>query len=89
MQRLILLISLLSLSLIACTENQRARSFGGTQRVTLPANTKLVSATWKHDSLYTLTRPMRENEVAEEHTFQEYSSFGILQGTVIIVEKRE
>ncbi|MBT6294764.1 MAG: hypothetical protein HOJ25_03665 [Candidatus Magasanikbacteria bacterium] len=91
MQRFTLFTLFFSLLITAfsCTENQRARSFGGKQEIALPTNTKLVSATWKNDSMYTLTRPMRSTERPETHTFKEYSSFGVLQGTVMIVESRD
>ena len=71
-----------------CTENQRARTFGGTMTVTLPAGQKLVNATWKQDNLFYLTRPMRTNETAETFTFKEDSSWGIIEGDVIFVETK-
>lgn len=74
--------------LLACTQNQRARQFGGTATINLPANQKLVVATWKNDSLWYLTRPMRADESPESYWFQEDSSFGIMQGTVIFHESK-
>lgn len=35
----------------------------------LPANQKLVMITWKDDSLWYLTKPMTEEDVAETYTF--------------------
>ena len=76
--------------LSSCTENERARSFGGTQTVDLPANTKLVNVTWKDDyNMWILTRPMRENETPETHTFSEKSNFGVMDGTVIFNESND
>ena len=54
----------------------------------LPENTKLEMITWKEDSLWYCTRPMRENEEAEIHTFQESSEFGVFEGTVTIIETK-
>jgi hypothetical protein len=71
-----------------CTENQRAKSFGGTANVNLPASQKLVNVTWKKEQLWVLTKPMTTNDVAETYTFKEHSSFGLLEGTVVIVEKK-
>lgn len=34
-------------TLFSCTENQRARQFGGTITIELPPGEKLVMATWK------------------------------------------
>jgi hypothetical protein len=62
------------------------KSFGGSMTLNLPENTKLEMITWKDDSLWYCTRPMRENEEAEVHTFQESSEFGVFEGTVTIIE---
>lgn len=72
---------------IGCTKNSIARNWGGSTSLTLPAGQKLVMITWKEgDSLWYLYRPMRANEQAETYTFQESSSFGLMQGTVSIAE---
>lgn len=71
---------------VGCTQNQRARSWGGTAEQKLPPGQKLVTATWKMDHLWLLTRPMKTNETAETYTFQESSSFGLVEGKVIIRE---
>lgn len=81
-------IAALGILLSGCTENQRAKSMGGTMTVTLPAGTKFVNATWKGEELWYLTRPMHTNESAETHAFKEKSSFGIVEGTVLFVEAR-
>ncbi len=62
--------------LIGCTENSRAKSFGGTATLNLPPNQKLVVVTWKDDDLWYLTRPMKDNETPETYAFQEKSSWG-------------
>lgn len=84
----ILLMGCICLLSAGCTENQRARQFGGTANETLPAGQKLVVATWKQDDLWMLTRPMRSDENPETYEFRESSSFGLMQGKVIIVESR-
>lgn len=73
---------------LSCTEKERARSFGGTTDVVLPAGQKLVTVTWKEASLWYLTRPMHEGEVPELYTFREDSPYGMQQGTVHLQEKR-
>ena len=72
----------------SCTQNQRAKNFGGKAEITLPANQKLINATWKDDNLWYLTRPMTEVDSAVTYTFQEESSFGIMEGTYIIRERK-
>lgn len=79
-------ILLLTVMLAGCTDNSRARSFGGTQQVNLPPNAKLVNATWKDADLWYLIRPMREGEAPEEWHFKESSNWGTMQGEVIFRE---
>jgi hypothetical protein len=77
------------LLLIGCTENKRAKVFGGTIAVQLPPGRKLVNATWKGEAsdLWYLTRPMRPGESAEEWVFTEKSAFGFMQGSVVFQEQ--
>lgn len=72
--------------LSGCTQNTRARAFGGTATIDIPAGKKVVNATFKDHDLWVLERNAKPGEKPETLTFKEYSSFGILQGTVIIVE---
>jgi hypothetical protein len=83
-----ILLAGLCLLFVGCTENQRTRNFGGTSNETLPAGQKLLVATWKQDDLWMLTRPMQVNEKPEVYEFRESSSFGLLQGKVVISETR-
>lgn len=65
------------------------RNFGGTTTINLEPNQKLEEITWKDDdSLWYLTRPMTENDIAETHTFHQSSDYG-LEGTVIIIESKD
>lgn len=77
------------LSLSSCTENARAKGWGGTATVDLPPNTRMVNATWKDQDLWYLVRPMREDEVAETSTLHEQSSFGVIEGKVIFKETKQ
>lgn len=79
----------LSLLLCGCTEQSVTREFGGSMELELPANQKLEEITWKNDNLWYLTRPMREDEEAETHVFQASSSWGVFEGTVTVIEKKE
>lgn len=71
-----------------CTDNMRAKEFGGTMTRNLPAGQKLVTATWKDSDLWLLYRPMRGEEQPEISTLHEESSIGVFSGTVIIRESR-
>ena len=65
-----------------------ARDFGGEITIELPPNQKLEVITWKEDSLWYLTRPMREGEEAETHIYQQSSEWGVFEGTVTIIETK-
>ena len=75
-------------TLFSCTENQRARTFGGNMTVVLPAGEKLVMATWKDNDLFYLTEPMDSDYVPKTKLFKEDSSYGVLETTVKFVETR-
>jgi len=84
-----ILMIVVSLALMtSCTQNSRAKNFGGKASLNLPAGQKLVVVTWKDDNLWYLTRPMNENDVPETYTFQEESSWGLMEGTYTIKETR-
>ncbi len=84
-----LAVLITALSLTGCDQTM-AREFGGSITLTLEPNQKLEMITWKDDdSLWYLTRPMREDEDPETHTFQQSSEFGVFEGTVTVVEVKE
>lgn len=72
-----------------CTAKERARSFGGTETITLEPGEKLEMITWKEDSLWYLTRPMHEDETAETYEFKQDSAYGVFEGVVKIIEVEE
>lgn len=74
-------------SLTGCQST--AKSFGGSMTLELEPNQKLEEITWKDDSLWYLTRPMTDNDIAETHIFQESSNFGVFEGTVTIIETKK
>ena len=77
----------LILLLTACTENERAKRYGGTMTVDLPENTTFVGATWKEDQLWYIYRPRTNGETPKTITMKEDSKFGLLQGKVLFIEK--
>ena len=85
---IILFVVILSLSDGSCTQNQRARNFGGTETITLEPGIRLVNATWKGkdgSDLWLLTK--KDSTKATTYSFKEKSNFGVLQGEVIIIEQ--
>lgn len=84
-----ILVCLILGSLILSTGCQyTARKLGGTTTEQLPPNTKLVNVTWKENSLWLITRPMRADEQPETYEFKESSIFGIVEGKIFIKESR-
>lgn len=77
----------LSFCLSGCQEI--TRNYGGTTEIDLEPGLKLEEITWKDDNLWYLTRPMTDEDIAETHTFEESSLWGICEGTVIIREHKK
>ena len=95
----IMLISLAVIALLLCGCGQNpnedvkssgsvvAKKVGGTANIVLPPKQKLVSVTWKRDDMWILYRPFREGEFAEEYTYKEDSTFGMMEATLRIKEQ--
>lgn len=67
--------------------NWLAREFGGETVVYLSPGRKLEEITWKDkDDLWILSRTMREDEVAEDHVFEQKGAWG-KHGKVVIREQ--
>ena len=84
---ILLVVGMMATLLTGC--QGATKSFGGSMTINLEPNTKLELITWKDDSLWYCTRPMREDDIAETHTYQQQSEFGVFEGTVTIVETKE
>lgn len=69
-----------------CTENTRAKKYGGTATTKLSCGEKLVNITWKEDNLWLLTRPMKADDEVETYEFKEDSNWGVMEGKIVIVE---
>lgn len=78
-----------SLFLTGCTAQEMAKNFGGDMIVELDPGEKLEMITWKDDSLWYLTRPMRDDEFAETHVFEQSSAWGMFEGTVTVIESQK
>jgi hypothetical protein len=74
-------------TLLGCTENVRAKAYGGTVKVDLEPGTTLVTATWKEAGLWVLTRPRAAGESPTVYTFKEKAQYGLMEGTVIFREQ--
>jgi len=74
--------------LFGCTEQQRAKQFGGSTSTALPCDRKLEMITWKDSDLWLLTRQMRAGEESETHSFVESSNLGFAEGKITVTESR-
>lgn len=84
-----LAIALVALAaLTGCTQQQIARSWGGTVTIQVPKGLKVMTCTWKEGDLWYLTRPMRQDEHPETLTLHESSQMGVYEGTVVLQESR-
>ena len=88
MKKIYLLLSLLTiLSFSSCTEQERARNFGGKIEIEVPAGYKVTSATWKESELFYFMEPMEEGYVPTEKKFVENSCYGFWESEVVFKEK--
>ena len=71
---------LLVIFLFSCTDNQRARKFGGEETINLEPNEKFINITWKQDNIWIVT----QDTITKTYYAREKSSFGIWQGKIII-----
>lgn len=83
-----MIVSSFGMMIWGCTSNTRAKTFGGSTTVNLPAGQKLVNATWKESDLWYLTEPMDSTYVPQLKIFKEQSSFGVWEGTVKFQESK-
>lgn len=74
------MVAITLLALVSCTDNQRARSFGGTETIKLEPNEKFMNITWKRDDIWVIV----QDTITGTIYAKEKSSFGIMQGKVII-----
>ncbi len=76
----IFVIAIAAMSLASCTDNERARRFGGTEEVELKPNEVVLNVTWKENEMWICTKDTTTNIVY----FREKSSWGVMEGTVIL-----
>ena len=65
---------------ISCTENERARSFGGKTEIILPKGEIFINATWKDTDLWIITY----DSISDTYYMHESSTWGVFEGEVII-----
>jgi len=90
MKNKILILSVLLIGVLFGLVSCQAvtKDLGGTTVINLEPNLKLEEITWKEDSIWYLTKPMLPEDIAETHTFEQQSNFGVFEGKVIIYESK-
>lgn len=78
MKNFLILSAVAILTLSSCTDNQRARNFGGTETIDIPEGRILVNCTWKQDDLWILTKDTTTGKMY----FNEKSSWGVMEGQI-------
>jgi hypothetical protein len=73
-------IAIIALTLASCTDNARARHWGGTEEISLNKNEVVLNVTWKDSQMWICTKDTVTNVVY----FREKSSLGVMEGTVIL-----
>jgi hypothetical protein len=82
------MLFLIGFAASACTDNQRSRAFGGTMEIKLPCDQVVFDVTWKGENLWYATQPPRPDWRPETKRFKEYSSYGVVEGEVLLIESR-
>jgi len=74
--------------LTSCTDNQRTKAFGGSMSVQIPCDQQVFDVTWKGEDLWYATQPAPSDWKPAQKRFTEYSSYGMIQGEVVLNESR-
>ncbi len=75
-------------AMAGCTDNQRAKVFGGTATINIPCDQVVFDVTWKGEDLWYATQPAPSGWTPQTKRFTEYSSYGMIQGEVTLTESR-
>ena len=79
------LIALMAMSAFGCTGNNIAKNYGRSETIKLSPGERLDNVTWKDDDMWIL-KHVEPTKAPKTYTFKEKSSFGLMQGTITIIE---
>ena len=83
-----IILAVIALALSSCTENQRARTFGGTATINVEKGKKVMMATWKDEDLFYMVEDMEPDYVPHNKELIESSNFGVIESKVVFKESR-
>lgn len=84
----ILILIIASLAFMSCTDNARAKVFGGITSIVIDEGRKVVTASWKESGLWILTEPMKPEDSPRTLEYVEKSNLGLMEGKIILIERR-
>jgi hypothetical protein len=76
----LIFIAIAAVGLASCTDNQRAKHWGGTEEIQLKPNEVVLNVTWKEQQMWICTK----DTVTGVVYFREKSNWGVMEGTVIL-----
>lgn len=76
----LIFITITTLGLASCTDNQRAKHWGGTEEIQLRPNEVVLNVTWKESEMWICTKDTTTGVTY----FREKSNWGVMEGTVIL-----
>ena len=76
----LIFIAIAVVGLASCTDNQRAKHWGGTEEIQLKPNEVVLNVTWKESEMWICTKDTLTGVVY----FREKSNWGVMEGTVIL-----
>ena len=88
MKKIFLSLAICLVALTSCTEQERARNFGGTVKIQVEPGQKVMMATWKGDDLFYMVEPMEDGYVPQTNQLIESSSWGVLESEIIFIESK-
>lgn len=75
----VLMVAITLLALTSCTEQDRARHYGGTESVKLAPQERFINATWKGTDLWIVV----QDTTTGVFYMKENSALGVLEGKII------
>ena len=76
----LIFITITTLGLASCTDNQRAKHWGGTEEIQLRPNEVVLNVTWKESEMWICTKDTTTGVTY----FREKSNWGVMEGTGIL-----
>lgn len=84
----ILLILIVAILFVSCTEQVRTRTFGGSTTINVEQGKRVMMATWKENDLFYMVEDMPDDYIPHNKYLIESSSWGILESTIIFKESK-